>query len=317
MTERQKVLVIDDEIINLKVISSILRDDVDVILAKSGEQGIRKAIELIPDLILLDVMMPSMDGFETMTQLRHDVRTCAIPIIFITALGNEIHEEKGLLLGASDYIQKPLHTNIVRARIQLHLKLVQQQRMLERLANIDPLTSLANRRKYQDVISMEWYVAINNQSLISMAIIDIDNFKQYNDCHGHAAGDRVLQQVADVFSKQFSHEECLVARYGGEEFVVLLPGSSEEESLAIMCNCLKAVEQLDLPYDSDDQRVGIVTISVGGATCRPSSSHDIDTFFRSADKMLYLAKKEGKNRVCWTRDDDSQNLKSLLEDQNN
>ncbi|SBS30821.1 Phytochrome-like protein cph2 [Marinomonas spartinae] len=315
MTEQQRVLVIDDEIINLKVISSILRDDVDVILAKSGKQGIRKAIELTPDLILLDVMMPGMDGFEVMMQLRHDVRTCAIPIIFITALSNEIHEEKGLLLGANDYIQKPLHTNIVRARIQLHLKLVKQQRMLERLANIDPLTSLANRRKYQDAISMEWDLAITNQHHISLAIIDIDNFKQYNDCHGHAAGDCVLQQVASVFSKQFNHETYLVARYGGEEFVVLLPRLSKEESLTIVRNCLKAVEQLDLPYHADDKRVGTVTISVGGATCSPSSSHDIDEFFSSADKMLYLAKKEGKNRVYWVSGDDSQNLSGLLEEQ--
>lgn len=228
MTEVQRVLVIDDEKINLKIISGILRDEVDVVLAKSGEQGIRKAIEYQPDLILLDVLMPEMDGFETMMKLRHDVRTCAIPVIFITALNDASHEEKGLLLGASDYIQKPLHTTIVQARIRLHLELVKQRSMLERLAHIDPLTSLANRRKYKDVLTSEWQQAISEQKPMSIVVIDIDDFKQYNDCHGHASGDKVLQQVANVLSEHFYHDKGLVARYGGEEFVVLLPDCDQD-----------------------------------------------------------------------------------------
>ncbi|PJE55044.1 diguanylate cyclase [Marinomonas polaris] len=297
MTEVQSVLVIDDEKINLKIISDILSDEVSIMLAKSGEQGIRKAIEYKPDLILLDVVMPEMDGFETMARLRHDVRTSAIPVIFITALNDSSHEEKALLMGASDYIQKPLHTNIVQARVRLHLQLVKQRQMLEKLANIDPLTSLANRRKYQDVIEQEWQRAITHQGCLSLLVIDIDNFKQYNDCYGHATGDKVLQQVAMVLAKQ-ALDKGLVARYGGEEFVILLPDHSQEDAVEVARLCMQGVEALNLAYSHEDFS-GKVTVSVGGTTKLPNLSCSSDDLFNTADEMLGLAKKSGKNKILW------------------
>ena len=308
MTEVQSVLVIDDEKINLKIISDILSDEVSVMLAKSGEQGIRKAIEYKPDLILLDVLMPEMDGFETMSRLRHDVRTSAIPVIFITALNDSTHEEKALLMGASDYIQKPLHTNIVQARVHLHLQLVKQRKMLEKLANIDPLTSLANRRKYQDFIDQEWQKAIAHQACLSLLVIDIDNFKQYNDCYGHATGDKVLQQVATVLSEQVL-DKGLVARYGGEEFVILLPGHSKEEGAEVARRCMQGVEALNLAYRHEDFS-GKVTVSVGGATESPSPDSRSEDFFNAADIMLGLAKKSGKNKILWKL---SSNLHAVVE----
>lgn len=308
MTEVQRVLVIDDEKINLKIINDMLCDDVIVMLAKSGEQGIRKAIEYQPDLILLDVMMPEMDGFETMSRLRHDVRTSAIPVIFITALNDSSNEEKALLMGANDYIQKPLHTNIVLARVRLHLQLVKQRKMLEKLANIDPLTSLANRRKYQEVIQQEWQNAIENQSYISLLVIDIDNFKQYNDCYGHATGDKVLQQVASVLANQVL-DQGLVARYGGEEFVILLPDHSKEESLDVAKRCMQGVEALNLAYSHEDFE-GRVTVSVGGTTQLPSKNCRSEDFFNAADDMLGLAKKSGKNKILWSL---PSNLNAVIE----
>jgi diguanylate cyclase (GGDEF)-like protein len=297
MASKQRILVIDDEKINLKIISDMLSGDVHVMLAKSGEQGIRKAIEYQPDLILLDVVMPDLDGFETMNRLRHDARTSAIPVIFITALDDASHEEKALLMGASDYIQKPLHTNIVQARVRLHLQLVKQRKMLEELANIDPLTALANRRKYQEVIVQEWQAAIHNHDCISLLVIDIDNFKQYNDCYGHATGDSVLKQVASVLANQVL-DKGLVARYGGEEFVILLPSYSQDESIEIARVCMQNVESLNLLY-SHEEFTGKVTVSVGGATARPNASCKIDDFFDMADEMLGLAKKSGKNKILW------------------
>jgi diguanylate cyclase (GGDEF)-like protein len=297
MTEEQSILVIDDEKINLKIISDMLNDDVVVMLAKSGGQGIRKAIEYQPDLILLDVVMPEMDGFETMARLRHDARTSAIPVIFITALNDSSHEEKALLMGASDYIQKPLHTNIVQARVRLHLQLAKQRKMLEKLANIDPLTSLANRRKYQDVLEQEWQRAMAHQACLSLLVIDIDNFKQYNDCYGHATGDKVLQQVATVLANQVV-DKGLVARYGGEEFVVLLPDHSQEESIEVARRCMQGVEALNLAYSHEDFS-GKVTVSVGGATKSPSQKCRSEDFFNAADDMLGLAKKSGKNKILW------------------
>lgn len=304
MAAKQSVLVIDDEKINLKIIGDILNDDVCIMMAKSGEQGIRKAIEYQPDLILLDVLMPEMDGFETMTRLRHDARTSAIPVIFVTALNDSSHEEKALLMGASDYIQKPLHTNIVQARVRLHLQLIKQRKMLEELANIDPLTSLANRRKYQDVIAHEWQAAILNQDCISLFVIDIDNFKQYNDCYGHATGDKVLQQVAAVLAHQVS-DKGLVARYGGEEFVILLPRHSREIAIDVARRCMQGVEALNLAY-SHENFSGKVTVSVGGSTKSPSLGCKSDDFFDAADDMLGFAKKSGKNRILWKLPNDQQ-----------
>ncbi|MCZ2720780.1 diguanylate cyclase [Marinomonas sp. 15G1-11] len=302
MTETQRVLVIDDEKINLKIISDILRGDVDVTLAKSGSQGIRKAIELKPDLILLDVLMPDMDGFETMAILNRDVRTCAIPVIFITALDDARHEEKGLLLGASDYIQKPFNAEIIRARINLHLQLSQQRKMLERLANIDPLTSLANRRKYQERLFQEWDSALTSKSPLSLVVMDIDDFKQFNDHHGHAEGDKVLQQVARVISSQFQRSIDLVARYGGEEFVALLPNCNKEYAMEVVGSCAKAIENLQHTYHHNDKKY-TVTISSGGVTYVPDSSGKVEDLFSAADKMLYLAKQKGKNCVLWTNND--------------
>ncbi|WP_421850595.1 GGDEF domain-containing response regulator [Marinomonas sp.] len=304
MTEVQSVLVIDDEKINLKIISDILSDEVSIMLAKSGEQGIRKAIEYKPDLILLDVLMPEMDGFETMSRLRHDVRTSAIPVIFITALNDSSHEEKALLMGASDYIQKPLHTNIVQARVRLHLQLVQQRKMLEQLANIDPLTSLANRRKYQEVFELAWRATVKNSDCLSLLVIDIDNFKQYNDCYGHATGDKVLKQVANVLADQVS-DSGLVARYGGEEFVVLLSSHSKEASVEIAYRCMQGIEALNLAYNHNDFN-GKVTVSIGGATKYPTKNCNSDDIFKVADDMLGLAKKSGKNKLLWKLIDDFQ-----------
>ncbi|GAB3019941.1 GGDEF domain-containing response regulator [Bowmanella dokdonensis] len=298
MQAKQRVLIIDDEKTNLKILSDILRDEVEVILAKDGAQGIRKARELAPDLILLDVVMAGMSGFDVITKLKHDAITSAIPVIFITSLGDVSHEERGLLLGACDYIQKPFHAAIVLARIQLHLQLARQRLMLERLANIDPLTEVANRRRHEEVLASEWRVAMRNHSEISLVMVDIDNFKHYNDRYGHAAGDRVLQQVAQQLSAQLKRPRDLVARYGGEEFIILLPENSQAGSMEIMENCRTAIENLGLEQvgGEDGQRV---TISIGGITCRPGLKDKASDALKMADDMLYLAKHQGKNRVIW------------------
>jgi len=228
MNKSFSVLVIDDEIINLKVISEALRNEVNVIVANNGIQGIRKAQELQPDLIILDVMMPDMDGFEVIKQLHANKNTSSIPVLFITALNDMSNEEKGLLLGASDYLQKPIQAPIVKARVRLHLQLTHQRRMLERLAHVDALTSIANRRRYQEVLETQWKKLSSKQTSLTVIVLDVDNFKHYNDTYGHAAGDTVLQQVAIVLTHYFQQENDFVARYGGEEFVVLISEATTE-----------------------------------------------------------------------------------------
>lgn len=302
MSDRPQILIIDDETDNLRILSDILRQHADIILAKSGQQGIRKAAELKPDLILLDVVMQGMNGFEVMTALKHEAGTSDIPVIFITSLGETHHEETGFHLGACDYIQKPFHTTIVLARIRLHLELGRQRSMLEKLANIDPLTGIANRRRYEDVLKREWRVAMRKQSPVSLILVDIDNFKHYNDHFGHASGDKVLQKVARVFSDRLQRPRDLVARFGGEEFIILLPDNDHQGCMDVMEQCRQAIEQMPLD-DLQNPDISQITVSIGGYTCRPDPNSKPQEATKMADDMLYMAKHKGKNRILWFCED--------------
>lgn len=295
-TQKQRVLIVDDQKDNLKILSDILRPDVDILLAHDGEQGFRKACEYKPDLILLDVLMPGIDGFEVIRRLKHEAQTSAIPVIFITALDDVSHEEQGLLLGACDYINKPFHTVIVKARIKLHLQLARQQLLLEQLAHLDPLTAVANRRKFEQVLSQEWRGAVRTKQQISLVMLDIDNFKRYNDHYGHAAGDQALQQVAAVVKAQLKRPYDFIARYGGEEFVLILPDTPAAAGQQLVQQCLQAVFALQIPHQPTGQ---VLSLSAGGVTLQPSPLDQVETVLAQADQMLYRAKHQGKNQVLW------------------
>lgn len=297
----QRVLIIDDQKTNLKILGDILRTEVDVTLAHDGEQGIRKAISYQPDLILLDIVMPDMDGFEVISRLKRHASTCSIPVIFITSLSDTDHEVKGLQSGACDYIYKPFHPAIVMARIRLHLELCHQRRMLEELANIDPLTGLANRRRYDETLDKEWRAAIRQKSTISLVMLDIDNFKEYNDHYGHACGDNVLRQVAAVLQRSLKRPGDFIARYGGEEFIIILPDSEITGSKKLIDDCRRAVQQLKLPHARSPVS-DYISISAGGVSCQPTQPMSPAQILKHADAMLYEAKNRGKNQLLWHDD---------------
>jgi diguanylate cyclase (GGDEF)-like protein len=296
-TQKQRVLIVDDQKANLKILSDMLRPEVDIVLAQDGEQGFRKACELRPDLILLDVLMPGIDGFEVIRRLKHEAVTSAIPVIFITALNDVSHEEQGLLLGACDYINKPFHSVIVKARIQLHLQLARQRLLLEQLAHLDPLTAIANRRKFEQVLLQEWRGAMRSQRPISLVMLDIDNFKLFNDQFGHAAGDRALQQVASTLNQQLKRPFDFIARYGGEEFVLVLPDTPALAGQQLVQQCLQAVLALQIPHLPANE---VLSLSAGGITFLPGQQDLAEQALAGADQMLYQAKHQGKNRVLWT-----------------
>lgn len=289
MDSLQRVLIVDDEVMNLRVLSELLREEAAITLAKSGEQALRKAREQVPDLIVLDIKMPEMDGFETLTALRQSAITKQIPVIFISGLNDCNYEERGLLLGAADYIFKPFHHGIVKARVCTHLQLVKQRKMLERLANSDSLTGLANRRHYKQVFDQEVEQSTLSQSPISVAIFDIDNFKRFNDRYGHDAGDRLLQQVSKQLSHHFNHPRFLVSRFGGEEFVVLMPELYKARAFELVKGCLVEVAE------SCE-----ITMSAGGVTVLANPDTDDSSLLSLADKALYLAKSRGKNCALWS-----------------
>ena len=298
MNNKQKVLIIDDEKTNLKILSGILKDEVEVILAKDGETGFCKAKELLPDLILLDVIMPKLTGFEVIEKLKNEASTSNIPVIFVTGQLDVQQEEKGLELGACDYIQKPFHVEILKARVRLHLRMAKQRDLLEKLANIDPLTSVANRRLYDQTFDSLWGKAIKQRQIFSLVVIDIDDFKKYNDFFGHAAGDRALEKVASAIAENLSSSNDFLARYGGEEFVALLPNTLVCDAIKNMNTCLEAVANLKINHDPSAEHE-FLTISLGGVSYLPIVESCQDTLFKIADDMLFKAKSNGKNQVVW------------------
>ena len=227
----QKVLIVDDSATNRQMLGDLLKTDYAVLLAKNGEEGLDLAQMHRPDVILLDVMMPEVDGYEVLRRLKEDERTSSICVVFITGQDSPEQEERGLNEGASDYVTKPFHLTVVKARVALHMQVVRQRRMLETLANIDGLTELPNRRHFDASFAAEGARASRTGRPLAGAIIDVDFFKRYNDHYGHAMGDHALQLVARGLRKRIQRPADLVARYGGEEFVVIMPDSPIEGAM--------------------------------------------------------------------------------------
>lgn len=297
-SDLQKVLVADDDAINRQVLGDLLKPEYTVIMAKNGAQTLERAARHQPDLILLDVVMPDMDGYEVLRRLRADAQTASIAVIFISGLDRPEDEANGLNLGASDYIAKPFNATVVTARVALHLQVVRQRRMLERLAHIDGLTGLANRRRFDEVFETEWQRAQRGSRPLSLALLDIDCFKQYNDQYGHPAGDRVLRSVARTVASFMRRPIDLAARYGGEELVLLMPDTYAEQAQHVVGGICRAIEQLTIAHSASSV-AGVLTVSVGGATLGEGSRETAAELLDAVDGMLYRAKHAGRNQVQW------------------
>ncbi|MDR1836068.1 MAG: diguanylate cyclase [Treponema sp.] len=297
MTEAQKnsLLIVDDENANLKVLTHILGSEYTIFTATSGANAIAKAKELFPDLILLDILMPEMDGYQTLSGIKNCVEIQKIPVIFITGLDSDEDEEKGLSLDAADYITKPFSAPIVKLRVRNQIQIINQMRTIERLSMIDQLTNIPNRRSFDDRLQMEWKQAIREQTPISLLMMDMDEFKKINDMYGHQQGDIVLQTVSDILMKSFKRPGDFTARWGGEEFIVLLPNTSLNGALDVAEKIRINIENTEIQRD-DGLRLKI-TLSIGVNSMIPDQYSSLDTFISNADKALYAAKNAGKNRV--------------------
>ena len=298
MQEREKgrILIVDDDKANLDVLNHILKNEYTVYVAKTGEMAIRRAVTDQPDLILLDIIMPDMSGYEVLSELKERDSTRSIPVIFITGLSSVADEERGFLLGAVDYIVKPFNNSIVKARIRTHMKTLQQMRTIERLGTIDPLTEVANRRYFDEYLAVEWEKAILEEKSLGIISIDVDLFKQYNDTYGHLQGDVLLQTIAKVFFRHLRNENDIVARIGGEEFIFILPDTELEEATALAEEIRYAVEVMVIP--NMGHLATHTTVSIGVAAKRPKEGDDVRELLELADKELYRAKDAGRNHVC-------------------
>jgi diguanylate cyclase (GGDEF)-like protein len=293
----QKVLVVDDVSENIEVLMELLKADYKVAGALNGE----KALELsrgkqAPDIILLDVNMPGISGFEVCRILKENEETREIPVIFITAETEVTEQAKGFDLGAVDYITKPIVPAIVKMRVKTQLEIKKQKDLLSRLSTIDGLTQIANRRRFDDILLREWHRCMRSNCYLSLVLMDIDHFKQYNDLYGHQAGDDCLRQVAGALLKGCMRETDLVARYGGEEFVAVLPDTDYAGALVVAERMRNMIAFLDIPH-AKSSAAGYVTVSQGLVTMIPRKTMAIKQFIESADECLYEAKETGRNRV--------------------
>jgi diguanylate cyclase (GGDEF)-like protein len=212
-------------------------------------------------------------------------------------LDSENNEEKGFILGAVDYIKKPFKSTIVKIRVNTHIKIMQQMRAIEKLGFTDPLTDIANRRCFDERINMEWRRAIREKKPISFLMMDIDQFKNYNDTYGHPQGDELLKMVAKIFTIKTKRPADLPARLGGEEFGILLPDTDYEAAFLIAESVRADVASLRLPT-ADAREMTTITISIGVATALPVKNDMAKDFISQADENLYAAKATGRNRVC-------------------
>lgn len=251
MSQTQKlrsVLIVDDVPVNIQVLAEALREEYRVRIAANGPNALAiAASDDPPDVILLDVMMPEMDGYEVCRRLKNDPETKDIPVIFVTAKSSSEDEVLGLNIGAVDYITKPFSIPVVKARVRTQVQLKVRTELLERLAMVDGLTGIANRRSFDQNLEHEWKRATRNALPISVVMIDIDHFKNYNDNYGHGAGDVCLQQVAGALRSVIQRPADLVARYGGEEFAALLPETDVQGAEMIASAMREAVSSLKLP----------------------------------------------------------------------
>ncbi|MCG5494937.1 MULTISPECIES: diguanylate cyclase domain-containing protein [Ectothiorhodospira] len=294
---RATVLIVDDQPTNIHALASLLKEDYRILTATRGEKALELAqAEQGPDLILMDIVMPDMDGYEICRRLKDNEATRAIPVIFVTALDHEKDEEEGLNLGAADYISKPFSPAVVRARVRNQVNLKLKTDLLEKISLQDGLTEIHNRRYFDQKLAEEWSRLSRNDQCLSLLMIDIDQFKPYNDHYGHGAGDDCLRRVAQALERVPVRAMDLVARYGGEEFVVLLPETDAQGARHVAKGMIEAINSLGIAHEYSDVAPHI-TISAGGAT--HSTQHpkaSAEDLKEAADTALYQAKKNGRNQ---------------------
>ncbi len=296
----QNILIVDDSTTDITVLRNALKSVCRIRFAKSGEQALEMVMSEPPHLIILDIILPGIDGYEVCKRLKEESATRDIPIIFITVKNRNRDEAKGLELGAVDYITKPFFLPIVKARVKTQLELKKHRDMLERLSSLDGLTGIPNRRRFNEYINQEWRNAMRESKSLSMVMIDIDYFKAYNDEYGHMVGDECLKQVAQALTSTLKRPRDFIARYGGEEFVVVLPNTDEEGAYLIAEKMRKKIEDIKITHGCSTIS-NIVTVSLGVASVdfplELKGDPKPDALINTADKALYMAKNEGRNQI--------------------
>ena len=295
LARRGRILVVDDAMENVRLLHRMLKDEHEVVFALDGAKALEIVRAQAPDLVLLDAVMPGMDGYAVCAELKKLPETRNIPIIFVTSLNSPEDETRALTDGAVDFIAKPINGTVVRARVRTHLTLKRQSDLLRRLTLTDGLTGVANRRCFDETLETEWRRCERAGLSVALILADIDHFKAFNDCYGHQAGDACLKAVADGLSACVRHPPDLVARYGGEEFACVLPHESLDGAKTVARRMLERVRALAIPHIQSTS-AECVTVSLGIAAVTPTADTLPTGLIAAADARLYEAKTAGRNR---------------------
>lgn len=296
LPDKPVLLIVDDQPSNIQLLYEVFREDYEVCMATSGQEALAFCQGCQPDLILLDIVMPEMDGYTVCQRLKSDALTQDIPVIFVTAQNDPLEAARGLDVGGVDFITKPFLVRVVQARVRTHLMLKYQSDMWRSLALIDGLTGVGNRRQFDATLQAEWRRCLRAGQPLSLIMVDVDFFKRYNDHYGHQAGDACLQSIASVLKAGLTRSHDMVARYGGEEFVCILPDTSLEGAERKADELEKAVRALGIEHQDSDV-FDMVTISLGVAVANPVKGESSADLVACADGQLYLAKRSGRGQV--------------------
>ena len=299
-----KILVVEDSpTLRQTMCAYIKRAGHTAVVAASGEEALQLVESSLVDLVFMDVEMPGLNGFETTKLMRESFGKHWVPIVFVTGHGDAASFEEGIEAGGDDYLIKPIHPVVIKAKIRalerisaMRDELRRLNRELEALSRQDGLTQLCNRRYFEEQAEKQWQILTRSQEPVAILMMDVDFFKKYNDSYGHIAGDRCLQTVASTLRETLHRPADIVARYGGEEFVALLPHTDLNGARTVAESMRRAVAKLAIAHN-DSEVAGTVTLSIGCAATDTVRGVSLGEMIKQADRNLYQAKHKGRNRV--------------------
>jgi len=317
------ILIVDDLLENLRLLSELLnKEGYKVRSATNGKMALKTVRAKPPDLILLDIKMPEMDGYEVCETLKKDNLTAEIPVIFLSASDELFDKVKAFKNGGIDYITKPFQIEEVIVRIENQLTIQRQKKLLqkeiyerkkmelalqaanqelERLVNVDGLTGIANRRRFNEYINQEWQSGLREKQPLSLIMCDVDYFKLYNDREGHLAGDQCLTKIAEAMNQAVKRPRDLLARYGGEEFGLILPNTPKKSALQVAKELQQAVKDIKIPHPASAVSP-YVSLSLGVSSVIPNRHLKFEMLIAAADDGLYEAKKQGRDRFVFSNE---------------